>query len=206
MVNFNRIAPFYDALSKIVFKDSLLWARSCFINELPEFGTVLYIGGGSGIALDTIRNLKPDLHVDFIEASEKFISIAKKRNSSDRFKHVNFIHGNENQIPLEKKYKAVITFFVVDIFPQNEAEEFCKNVVSHLEPGGVWLFADFIPSDNLYQKLLLKFMYICFRIVANIPANQLPDYDLIFKELNMREEGSKFFYNEMVCSKVLRKI
>ncbi len=204
-MNFNGIAPFYDSLSKIVFGKALLKARICFLDRLPESGTILYIGGGSGIGLKDIRELNPKLKIDFIEASYKFISIAKTKFDAHLSEHINFIHGTENSIDRDKKYTAVITFFIIDLFPQKEAEAFCKKIISHLEPGGIWLFTDFISPPKKYQKLLLKFIYSFFRIVANMRARTLPDYDNIFSQLNMKLETEQLFHGEMICSKVLRK-
>src|ERR1035437_6499804 len=108
MSNFNRIAPFYDMLSKIIFGNALLRASSLFLYKLPEHGTALFIGGGSGIILKQIAELKPELQIDFIEASEKFISIAKTKLNPDLLKRIHFIHGSQNQIPPGKKYTAII--------------------------------------------------------------------------------------------------
>lgn len=204
MTNFNRIAPVYDTLSRIVFGKALLKAKTCFIHKLPEHGTALFIGGGSGLELEKIAALKPGLHIDFIEASEKFISIAKARQRGD-LKQVQFIYGTQDNIAAGKQYAAVITFCIVDLFPQKEAEAFCAKIISHLEPGGTWLFTDFMPPKRPVQRLLLKFMYFFFRVMTHIPANRLPDYDKIFRQVNMEPETKQLFYGRMICAKVLRK-
>ncbi|MEI7803146.1 MAG: class I SAM-dependent methyltransferase, partial [Bacteroidota bacterium] len=152
-------------------------ARKCFIHQLPEKGIVLNIGGGSGEVLQLMLESKPGMQIDFVEASDKFIALAKRKLSPELLNRVNFIHGNENSIDTEKKYNAVISFFIVDLFPQHEADKFCMKIISHLNTNGVWLFADFVQPKNLFQKLLLKFMYRFFRIMANIPAHKLPDYN-----------------------------
>ncbi len=205
MINFNFIAPYYDTLSKIVFGNVLLEASSSFLNKLPEQGSVLFIGCGSGEILPLLRTGEKQLMVDFVEMSERFISMAKLKLKPEQSGFVRFIHGDENKIDPDRKYSAVITFFIMDVYPQKEAEDFCRKIVSHLEPGGVWLFTDFVPSGSLYQKLLVKIMYLFFRIVSNIPAKKLPEYDLIFQQLNVRVELNQFYYNNMISAKVLRK-
>jgi tRNA (cmo5U34)-methyltransferase len=205
MANFNRIAPLYDLLSKMVFGNALSRAKDCFIHTLPEHGTVLFIGGGSGYELKKIISLKPALKIDFVETSGKFISMAKAKLNSEELSHIHFIHGSENQIVPDKKYAAIITFCIVDLFPQKEAEEFCAKIISHLEPGGLWLFVDFIPPQKTTQKLLLKCTYLFFKIIANISSNHAPDYNIIFQQLNMKIEARQLFYGEMICSQLLRK-
>jgi 2-polyprenyl-3-methyl-5-hydroxy-6-metoxy-1,4-benzoquinol methylase len=203
MVNFNRIAPVYDILSKMVFGNAIIKSSSCFLDKLPKQGTILFIGGGSGEILPQLIAGNDQLMVDFVELSEKFISKAKIQLSPELHKRVHFIHGDHNDIIPDKKYNAVITFWVVDVYPQQEAEEFCRKIMAHLEPGGMWLFADFIPTRNIFQKWLVKIMYLFFRIVSNIPALNLPDYESIFQKLDMKVAFNQNFYHGMISSKLL---
>ena len=206
MINFNRIAPYYDTLSKIVFGNALLEASECFLHKLPPQGNVLFIGGGSGEILPRLMKEKDQLVIDFVEMSERFISKAKRKLNPDLAKRVHFIHGDQSEIAPDKKYDAIITFCVVDVYPQQEAEVFCSQIISHLKPGGIWLFADFVPAKNIFQKWMVKMMYFFFRIVSNLPALKLPDYELIFQKLNMNVELNHTFYHGLISSKLLRKV
>ncbi len=204
MLNFNRIAPYYDTLAKVVFGRTLNRAKSCFLHRLPNMGTAAWIGGGSGEVLGKAAELKHQLTIDFIEMSDRFIAMARRKIPAGQSNRINFIHGDVDQMAPDKKYAAVITFFVIDSYPQKEAGELCRKIFSHLQPGGVWLFADFIPGKSFIQKIMVKIMYLFFRWVADIPANRLPDYSSIFQELNLQVEENQFFYNKMISAKVLR--
>jgi hypothetical protein len=65
---------------------------------------------------------------------------------------VNFICGDHHQIPLASEYEAAGSFFVLDCMKQEEAILFAKIVASHLKPGGLWLFADFFRTKNIFKK------------------------------------------------------
>lgn len=58
--NYNFIAPFYDHLVYFIFKDEIYNSQIEFIDQLPESGKVLFIGGGSGKVLKTLIESKPN--------------------------------------------------------------------------------------------------------------------------------------------------
>ena len=53
--------------------------------------------------------------------------------------------------------------------------------------------------------MLLWMMYRFFRFTAGIEAAQLPDYDLIFKQLSFVEYENAAFMHGFIKSKVYRK-
>jgi len=204
-VDFNGIAPFYDWLSKIIFGKQLLRASECFINQLPETGNVLYIGGGSGILLNNILEDKPKITIDFVEKSEKFIAIAKQNLHLKYLNQVNFVHGTENDLPLKSAYQAIITFFIIDLFSEQKAANFCKKIDVHLLPNGIWLLTDFVATNNIFTQWLLKLMYFFFKLVANVQVKKLPNYDLFFEQFQYTKLHSKFFYFEMISAFIFVK-
>lgn len=205
MVNFNRIAPVYDFLSSIVFGKQIINASACYLSELPISGNVLYIGGGSGILLNKMLENRPNITIDFVEPSSKFIELAKQNVNAQFYGQVNFIHGNHLAISSQQKYNAVITFFVLDIFTETEAQLFCKSIYNSLVDSGLWLNADFEKPTHLGSKLLLKSMYVFFKLVSNINAKQLPDYDAVFKNLPLVTRSKKLFFHRIIGSSFLVK-
>lgn len=204
-IDFNGIAPFYDRLSKIIFGKQLQRASECFIIQLPETGNVLYIGGGSGILLNKILEDKPKITIDFVEKSEKFLTIAKQNLRSEYLNRVNFVHGTENDLPIVCAYQAIITFFIIDLFSEHEAANFCKKIEAHLLPKGIWLLTDFVATNNTFNQWLLKSMYFFFKLVANVQVKKLPNYDLFFEQFQYTKLQSKFFYHEMIGAFVFVK-
>lgn len=204
-IDFNGIAPFYDLLSNIIFGKTLIKASTTFISQLPETGNVLFIGGGSGVLLNKILTVKPNITIDFVEKSEKFITIAKQNLRSEYLNRVNFILGTEHDLPLKSTYQAVITFFIIDLFSEQEASNFCSKINAHLNPKGVWLVTDFVATSSIFNQWLLKSMYFFFKFVANVQVKKLPNYDLLFKQLQYTKLQSKFFYHEMIGAFVFVK-
>lgn len=205
MANFNRIAPFYDFLSSVVFGKQLIKASECYLNELPFNGNVLYIGGGSGILLNKMLENRPNITIDFVEPSSKFIELAKQNLNAQFYGQVNFIQGNHLAVNSQQKYDVIITFFVLDIFTETETQLFCKHIYNLLVVNGLWLNTDFEKPTHLGSKLLLKSMYVFFKLVSNINTKQLPDYDAVFKNLPLEILSKKLFFHQFIGSSLLVK-
>ena len=80
--NYNKIAPVYDLLSRLVFGGAIVNAQRLLLPGLPRGQyRVLIVGGGTGWILDELGKQRPQgITVDYVEVSEKMISISKKRN------------------------------------------------------------------------------------------------------------------------------
>jgi ubiquinone/menaquinone biosynthesis C-methylase UbiE len=203
--SFDNIAPWYDALSFIVYGNNLIRAKKQFIRLVPQSGRLLLMGGGTGNILNDLLENRKGLVIDFIDSSPRMLAIAEKNLDIKFQRQVNFICGTHHAIPPATGYDIITTFFVLDCMKQDDAFEFAATINSQLNKEGTWLFADFFYTKNIFQRLLLWFMYRFFRAVAGIPASELPDYDSIFETLNFCEKERKDFLNGFIRSKVYRK-
>ena len=83
--NFDSIAPFYDFLVKLVFGKKIWEAQRTHLNEIPENGSVLILGGGPGRILES---LPANINVTYLELSSKMIERAKRIGNAE------FIHDD----------------------------------------------------------------------------------------------------------------
>ncbi|HUM47305.1 MAG TPA: class I SAM-dependent methyltransferase [Chitinophagales bacterium] len=199
---FDYIAPYYDTLASFIFGKNLVNAKKEFLHLIPSHGRLLLMGGGTGTILNHLLESHPELIIDFIEASPKMLELAKKKVKAAFIHRVNFIHGTHHQISSAAKYDAATSFFVMDCLKQADALEFATVVTNALKSGGSFLFADFFPVKNFYHRILLWTMYRFFRLVAGIHATALPDYDVIFNRLKLKEKGRNNFLNGFIQSRV----
>ena len=203
--NFNLIAPVYDPLAHLVYGSNLTEAKKAFFPLIPSHANLLLMGGGTGYILNDLLEKNPTVQIDFVEPSRAMIRIAQKRLQEKFQSRVNFICGDHHAIPAGKSFEVVTSFFVMDCFKQNEALEFGKVITSGLEQNGLWLFADFFYTQNKLQRGLIWFMYRFFRVMANIPADRLPDYNALNGHLNFRVTGEKQFLKGLIRSQILQR-
>jgi ubiquinone/menaquinone biosynthesis C-methylase UbiE len=204
--NYNSIAPFYDFLSKIVFGTAIVNAQKFLITIIPPQSIVLIVGGGTGWILEEVSKVHPKgLEIVYVEPSEKMMAISKKRNAGRS--RVNFINETIQDSPFDKRFDVVITPFVFDNFSTPSAQCVFEKINQYLLPEGLWLFADFqvVRKHAVWQIIMLKIMYLFFRIVCKIEADRLPDTNALFHRHQYKSILTTTFFKNFIRSSAYRK-
>jgi ubiquinone/menaquinone biosynthesis C-methylase UbiE len=110
---FDRLAPVYTLLTKIVFGGRVQRAQLHFLTQITRNDHVLILGGGSGDLLKALLEKNPGLIVDYIDISPRMLNLARKK--INKTSNVNFIECTERNIP-ETAYSLAITNFYLDLF------------------------------------------------------------------------------------------
>lgn len=197
---FDRLAPVYGCLSRIVFGKSLPYAQQHFLTSIRADDRILILGGGSGDFLRSLLKHQPSVVIDYIDISEKMIRLAREKTQNPPT--VNFIVGTEQNIP-DSRYSVVITNFYLDLFSDNTLQYVVQKIKTHLQPGGQWLATDFVEEKG-WHKTMVWCMYLFFRVITQIEASRLPDWQAALKKTGMHETRSKKIYHGFVKSSVYR--
>jgi ubiquinone/menaquinone biosynthesis C-methylase UbiE len=203
--NYDTVASFYDWLSTLIFGEAILQAHKFLIDAVPAGSQVLIAGGGTGFILEEISKKHiGGLQITYVDISEKMIALSKKRNIGGN--KVLFINKAINDTVFNQQFDVVITPFFLDNFSNSTAKIIFDKMDAVIAPDGLWLFADFQSKKNkLWQKLLLKIMYLFFRIVCNIEASHLPDFPFFFNQHNYQAIDMKTFYKDFIYAVIYQK-
>lgn len=204
--NYNTIAPFYDRLSRVFYGRAIVNAQKFLVEAISANSTILIIGGGTGWILEEITNQHAKgLQITYIDITKKMIELSMKRNVGSN--NVSFVNDAVQHAPLNQMFDVVITPFLLDNFSFATAAMVFNKLHDHLNPNGLWLFADFQVSDkgNLWQKLLLDVMYLFFKLACNIEASKLPDAQSLFRKNGYQVVASKTFFRNFICSVIYQK-
>lgn len=201
--DFNGIASVYDALASVVFGKNLIKSQHHFLHVIPDDATVLIVGGGSGELLQTLLQQKPQCRVVYVDASERMIKLARQRVHNAA--RVTFLCGTESVEMPVPAFTVVITNFYLDLFAQQSLQRIITRLRSLLVPGALWFVTDFVKPTKLWQKLLLKSMYLFFRIVSNIEASRISDWQGMLGTAGLSYQAEKTFYHGMIKSMVFRE-
>lgn len=193
---FNRLAPFYTFLTRLVFGKQLERAQYHFLNSVNTHDQVLILGGGTGTLLNTLLTLKPTVNVDYIDVSSKMIALARRKINPAAT--VNFITGTEQNIP-DQTYDVVITNFYLDLFPEETLKTVIQKIKPHLKADGQWLVTDFV-YNKFWHKVMLWIMYRFFRITTGIEAGKLPAWEIELKQAGLSLKNSKGFFGQFIKS------
>lgn len=195
---FDRLAPVYTRLSRIVFGKPLERSQNHFLNSIKANDRILILGGGSGELLKSLLKQQPNIPIDYIDISEKMIQLAREKTQSPS--NVNFIVGTEQDIP-NQTHTVVITNFYLDLFSDATLKTVIEKIKITLQPDAHWLVTDFV-NEKWWHQMMLGLMYLFFRITTHIEATRLPHWTQHLMNHGAKEIDSKRFYGGFIESKV----
>ena len=202
--NFNNSAWFYDRLSRVVYGKALVNAQRFLLQYIPANANVLIVGGGTGWILEEITKIQPSgLAITYAEIAEKMMALSKRRHAGDN--QVVFINEAIENADLNLGFDIVITPFLLDNFTEAELQEIFNSMHSLLNPGGLWLNSSFQLTGKWWQAVLLKSMFLFFRMVCGVEASKLPNIKRQFSWHDYRLLEKQTFFNEFVLSTVYEK-
>ncbi len=204
--NYDNVALFYDLLAHLIFGNAVLHSQIFLINTIPANSTILIIGGGTGRILKEIsKRHKQGLQITYVEISGKMMRQSEKRDTGNN--KVIFINKSIADVTFYQSFDVVITPFLFDNFSYNTCKTIFDKIDDVLRPEGLWLFADFQQSkkNNLLQKLLMNVMYLFFRLLCKIEAEQLQDMGVLFKEYNYNNIFMQTFFKKFIYSAIYTK-
>jgi ubiquinone/menaquinone biosynthesis C-methylase UbiE len=178
--NYDKVAPYYDFLSRLVYGNAINHAHAFLVSFIPPGSSVLIVGGGTGqILTEIIEKHSSGLRIVFVDNSAKMIALAKRKFVGSNL--VTFVTDTIQNVILQQSFDVAITPFLFDNFSTITASSVFLKIHQLVKPGGLVLFADFV-QNNFWQKSLLKIMYSFFRFTCHIEAHRLTDTALLFKQ------------------------
>ncbi len=204
---YDRIARHYDALARVIFGKSIMRAQKFGLSEIPPGSHVLIVGGGTGKVLEYLSGCKiSDLHIDYVEASEAMIDIARHRKADGL--HIHFICQPIEEYCRQKAYDVIITQFFLDCFEGVALKHVFSTLSNQLKVNGTWIIADFQVSKDwkkIWQKSLLSMMYLFFSVAVGLQAHKLEDFQDLLTQLGYRLKTSQSYYASFIFSSTYQK-
>ena len=199
---FDRIAPYYDDLSRLVFGGLLQKAQRVYLPEVPCNAKVLIIGGGTGWLLKDLVTLNSGCEITYLEASKRMIDLSQRRLDAVENRRVSFVLDKDLQNIEPQNFEVVICHFFLDLYQGDELLQVVSQLKERLLPGGQFLFCDFQKTGKWQHQFLEKIMYWCFRLVCGIRSRMLVDYNQCLLESGLTLKRETTFYQGMITSKV----
>lgn len=206
---FDRVAAFYDPLSRLVYGRALVRAQHyALAASLPPGAPhLLIIGGGTGHVLLEVLRQRPKAAVLYLEASPQMLGKARAllvRRWPAAVGQVEFRLGTEASLTSHDAFDAIITFFFLDLFEPQRLHRIMARLHASRKPTAPWLLADFAPARTWWQRWLLAAMYSFFRLTTGISGRMLPPFRAELARLGLQTEHSKYFFGGMIEASVWR--
>jgi ubiquinone/menaquinone biosynthesis C-methylase UbiE len=182
-------------------------AQQSLLPLIPPPARVLVVGGGTGWILEEIARVYPTgLNIDYVEISSNMLDLARKRDC--KANRVAFIHTAIEDYNAPAEYEVIMTPFLFDNFSRERAIEVLKKLNAMLKPQGLWLFTDFHIDEGInrfWQKALLRSMYVFFKNISDVEADQLPDMQQLFSNYNFEVASESFYFGRFIRSAAYRR-
>ena len=180
-MNFNRIAPYFERLEKIVFRNQMQLCRTVHLPDLPHLEKVAMVGEGDGRFLLEFLKQTNCPHVHYIDSSQVMLELAHTRISRqfpEALPRVRFYECDLAKANLpEDQYNLVVTNFFLDVFKEPTLSQSIGRIADSCSNDAIWLYADFqVAGSRLKQlraNIWLKTMYLFFKMVSEIQAPTL---------------------------------
>ncbi len=209
--NFDRMARIYPALEWIAFGRDLERARFAWLDRLRGRRNLLLIGEGDGRALARLASLVPEARLHYVDARAGWAARAARRLAADPHPARAIFQCADaltcDLVPAT--YDAVTTLFFLDCFTTPQVEELVTRISASLQPGALWLFADFVLPERglprLRARAWLKLLYLFFRWRTGIAATALPPSEAVLVQAGWRPTASRDFQQGLLRSAVYER-
>jgi ubiquinone/menaquinone biosynthesis C-methylase UbiE len=202
--NYDNSASFYDSLARAVYGKSLLNAQIFLLQFVPPGSSILIVGGGTGWILEELARSHPaGLRITYVEISAKMMALSQKRDTGKN--EVLYLNSAVEDAELSGNFDVVITPFLFDNFTEATLQKVFTCLHQQLKPNGLWLNADFQLTGKWWQNVMLKTMFVFFKLLCGIEASVLPAIEEQFTQQNYTVIEQKTFFGDFVVSKVYRK-
>jgi hypothetical protein len=131
------------------------------------------------------------------------MALSKKKQAGKN--QISFINEAIEDVPLKRDYDVVITPFLFDNFREQTLRKVFEHIHQSLKPDGFWLNTDFQLTGKWWQEVLLRSMFLFFKMLCNIEASSLPDVETQFKKHHYQSVSKETFYGDFIVSEVYKK-
>jgi ubiquinone/menaquinone biosynthesis C-methylase UbiE len=196
--DYNRVAPFYDRLAKIVFGRKHEEAKMANLDLIKANHRILIVGGGSGQLLKYIDQKGIRCKVDYIDISKAMLQRARrhKLNNID----VRFYEADILEFLPELTYDIICTNFFFDQFNEKDCLAYLNQLRSSSHKHTKLLYADFVHSKKLTDRVILKLMYGFFQVSTGLGKVQLIDHKTLFQKSGLKLLRSRVISSQIVSA------
>ena len=202
--NYNNSAWFYDSLARLVYGNALINAQVYLLKRISLNSKILIVGGGTGWILEEITRIYASgLQITYVEIAPDMMAQSKKRNVGNN--QVTFINDAIENVDLPKDFDIALTPFLLDNFIEENLNKIFSSIAALLKPKAFWLNTSFQLTGKWWQQVLLKTMFIFFKVTCGIEASKLPGIDKCFEENGFKLIEQQSFFGDFIGAKIFKK-
>lgn len=194
-MSFDALAPHYRWMELVLAGEKLQRCRTTFLDQISAPENILIWGEGNGRFLLECRRSWRQARIVCADASGRMLQLAKRRLNRKGLETngIEFLRADVLEwSPPKEEFDLIVTHFFLDCFRAEQLQRIVSTLATAARSSAAWLMADFqTPEFGLQRfraKVILKTMYLFFRVVTGLPARKLtrPDPFLIDNRFVLR--------------------
>ncbi|MEQ9101427.1 MAG: class I SAM-dependent methyltransferase [Imperialibacter sp.] len=201
---FNLLAPVYDLLARLVFGKCIDKSQCHFFGTAVNVKSTLVAGGGTGRFFEEYFRQHPDSQLVFIEKSPTMIAKARSRTTPDM--DIFFVEADFTTRHETGSYELVLLPFFLDMFSDESVESIVKSLTQISSPNTLLIVTDFVEqAKGGLKSLLIRCMYLFFRLTCDIEAYRLPKWQEAFARSGWNIKQSATYCKGMIGTYLLAR-
>jgi ubiquinone/menaquinone biosynthesis C-methylase UbiE len=187
MNGFDRLAKPYRSMEYLSFGTALERCRFHFLPLLRNTQHALLLGDGDGRFTAALLQEAAMADAFAIDASEAMLHALRERCAADHRLHTLCAPLNQG-LPAAlagRHFDLIATHFFLDCLNETEVERIVQDATLCATPDAQWVISEFrIPRHGVMQlpsRLIVRLLYLAFRILTDLRAQQLPAYGAILQ-------------------------
>jgi ubiquinone/menaquinone biosynthesis C-methylase UbiE len=208
---YRRLSRAYRAMEFLAFGGDLERARFMHLGRLADRRRILVLGEGDGRCVERLARLSPNARILCVDSSPDMVERARSRIAGTQAQsRVEFVCADALAFEASPgAFDAIVTFFFLDCFEDAGVERILSRAGAFLEPGALWLFADFVePAGGLRRlraRSWLAVLYAFFRWETGLSVRRLPSSEALLEKAGWRRVASTDFQLGLLRSSVYER-
>ena len=187
--DFDRIAPHYGWMEKLLAGRKLQRCRAAFLQAIPPPRRALVAGQGHGGFVVELLRAHPQVRCTCVDSSSVMLQAARARLRRDGLEdaRAEFIQADLLDWAAPKaEFDLIVTHFFLDCFRPEQLDRLMPKLSGAAAPEACWLLADFRePASGPARwraRAIIELMYLFFRWATTLPASRLTSPDALLAQ------------------------
>jgi len=198
--NFDRLAPHYHWLEKVLAGGKLHRCRTAFLSTVPPPGEALLLGEGHGRFLAELLTAHPGVRCTCVDSSAKMLAGARRKLEGQGFNlaGVEFVQADVLEWkPPAGKFDLIVTCFFLDCFSAEQLARLMPRIAGAAVADARWLVADFRKPESGWKRWraawILESMYLFFTHATALPASRITPIEPFLEGQGFVLQGRRTF-------------
>lgn len=195
MSGFDRLAKPYRWMEYLSFGTALERCRFHFLPQLRNTRHALLLGDGDGRFTAALLQQAKTAAAFAIDSSEAMLQTLRERcaaiSAEDRLQTLcTPLNSGLPEVITNKHFDLIATHFFLDCLNDAEVEHIAHDAILCTTTDARWVISEFrIPNHGVMQlpsQLIVWMLYLAFRVLTGLRAQQLPAYGAILRRNGWR--------------------